>query len=153
MATVTQQGDPPPSAEVPPARGWPVRLTPRTIWTALAIVGGTLLTVLIASRALDALLMIFVAIVLAEGMRPLVEGMHAAHIPRPLGVLIVYLVGGGGLAGLIVLLLQPVASEAVAFANALPTYDMQLQQFGNQAQQTIATSPNLQHALTLLQDQ
>jgi predicted PurR-regulated permease PerM len=153
MATITQQGDAPPPAEVPSARGWPVSLTPRTIWTALAIVGGTLLTFLIASKALDALLVVFVAIVLAEGIRPLVAWMSAAHIPRLLGVLIVYLLGGGVLAGLILLLLQPVASEAVAFANALPTYGMQLQQVGSQVQQTIAASPNLQHALAVLEGQ
>jgi predicted PurR-regulated permease PerM len=153
MAAITQQGDPPPPGEVPSARGWPVSLTTRSIWTTLAIVGGALLTFLIASKALDALLVIFVAIVLAEGIRPLVEGMSTAHIPRLLGVLIVYLVGGGVLAGLILLLLQPVASEAVAFANALPTYGTQLQQFGNQVQQTIAASPNLQHALTDLEGQ
>jgi putative permease len=115
--------------------------------------GGALLTFLIASKALDALLVIFVAIVLAEGIRPLVEGMSAVHIPRLLGVLMVYLVGGGVLAGLILLLLQPVASEAVAFANALPSYGTQLQQFGNQVQQIIAASPNLQHALTDLEGQ
>ncbi len=151
MALISQGVDAPMPAGVTPAvHGWPVTLTPRTIWTSLAIIGGTALTVFIVSEALGALLLVFIAIVFAEGIRPIVNVMRRAHIPRPVGALIIYLVGGTLFASLLWVLVQPVASDAATLANALPTYDARLQQTVNQVQQTLAASPTLQHAIDLL---
>jgi predicted PurR-regulated permease PerM len=153
MAQTSQQADAPVPAEISSVRGWLVSVTPRTIWTTLAIVGGAVLTFLVLSKAIDAILLLFVAIVLAEGIRPLVDALENVRLPRPLAVLLIYLAGLGIAGGLVWLLLQPVLSEAAAFANALPGYAAELQQLTSQVQQTIANTPSLSHALDTIESQ
>jgi len=131
-----------------PRQGWPITLTARGLWKAVGIVGGTILVALLVSKAFDALLLLFVAIILAEGIRPLVNGLKRLHVPRPLGIMLIYVLALAAVIGLIWLLAQPLVEQVVAFTNNLPDYVKQLQNLANQAEQAASSTPGLSGAVS-----
>jgi predicted PurR-regulated permease PerM len=142
-------------AETPPpaARTWSVSITARTIWRAVAIVAVALLVGFVLSKTVGVLLLLFLAIVLAEGMRPLVDGLAKARLPRPLAVVLIYVAGLAALAGIVWLLVQPVADQATALVDALPGYGAQLQALLAQAQAAATENPALAQWLSGLGSQ
>ncbi len=128
----------------------PVAITPRTLWIAVGIVASTLLGVFLIAKALGALLLLFVAILLAEGIRPIVNGLRRLHLPRPVAILLIYLVALGLVVGLGWVLAQPLVAQALAFSNSLPDYAAQLQRFATSAQQAVDANPTLAAALSQL---
>ena len=63
-----------------------------------------------------------VAIVFAEGIRPLVDDLHRRRVPTPVGILIVYIAVLAFIAIMVLLLVQPIVSEASSLATNFPTY-------------------------------
>jgi predicted PurR-regulated permease PerM len=114
-------------------------LTVRTLVVAALIVIATLGLAVLLSRVLDLLLILLVAIVFAEGVRPVVNRLADRRLPRPLAIAIVYLAFIGVLALLITLLVQPIVDEATSLARNLPTYQASIQ----------STVASWQHALNL----
>ncbi|MDB5074072.1 MAG: hypothetical protein JWO42_251 [Chloroflexi bacterium] len=122
----------------------PVRviIAARTVWLAATLLGLLLLLQVLVPAALGSLILIFIAIVFAEGIRPIMEWLHRRGIPRPLAVLMVYAVIALVLAGIVALLLTPVVTQASSFLNRLPQYISKAQQqleefaghFGTKAQ-------------------
>jgi predicted PurR-regulated permease PerM len=84
----------------------------------LAVVGLLVLAAQVFSLVLDFL----IAVVIAEGIRPLVQRVQDARVPRLLAIAIVY-VGLLALVAVIVgLLVQPVVTEAQSLAGHFPEY-------------------------------
>ncbi|HZS86531.1 MAG TPA: hypothetical protein VFE42_03460 [Chloroflexota bacterium] len=98
-------------ALTPHARPPTARLWTRLLWLAAAIAAAFLLVWTIAAHAAGALALLFVAIVLAEGLRPLVSWLHAHGLPRPFAVLLLYLFVLGGLGALLWALLSPLLGQ------------------------------------------
>lgn len=73
-------------------------------------------------QILDVLALVFVSIILATALTPLVDWLQYKHIPRPLAVLIIYLVLIFVFAITLVLLLPPLADQLVTLAQSLPVY-------------------------------
>ncbi len=94
----------------------------RTLVTAALIVLGVVALVAFLSSIIGIVLVVLVAIVFAEGIRPLVAELHRRHIPTPAGILIVYVALLALIALMVVLLVQPIISEAQSLASHFPTY-------------------------------
>lgn len=120
-----------------------IAITPRTLWVAAAIVVGLIVVTYVVSKALGVLIELFIAIVIAEGIRPLVERLRRAHVPRPVGVLLIYLVALAILGVLSWLLLSPLIAEATALINSAPTYLAQAQKLLSNAQREVGNNPQL----------
>lgn len=73
-------------------------------------------------QILDVLALVFVAIILATALAPLVDWLEHNRIPRPLAVLIIYAVMLFVFSITLVLLLPPLAQELVGLAQSLPSY-------------------------------
>jgi predicted PurR-regulated permease PerM len=134
-----------------PRQGWPITLTARGLWKAVSIVGGTVLLLLVISKAFDALLLLFVAIILAEGIRPLMNGLKRLHVPRPLAIICIYVAVLSAAVGLVWLLARPLVDQVVAFTNNLPTYAQQLRDLANQAEQAANSTPGLSGAVSAVE--
>ena len=105
------------------------------------------------SRTLDILLLLFVAIILAEGVRPIVDWLHDHHVPRALAVLLLYLVGGALLVLLGWWFVQPLLGEAASLIDHLPQYERQATDLIEQMQRTIHGSGPLSSAVDALRGQ
>jgi predicted PurR-regulated permease PerM len=127
---------PPPEAPRPQA----VRI--RTLVIAALIVLAVVALVFLIHAVLDIVLVFLLAIVVAEGIRPLVRRLEGWRFPKPAAILAVYLVLLGVLALLVVLLVQPLVSQAQQLVNDFPRYQNQLQTFINDVQSRLHLSGN-----------
>jgi predicted PurR-regulated permease PerM len=153
MDTATNSNSARPAGTQVTRGGWTVRLNPRTLWLAAAIVATLLLAIFILSRVFNIVVLVFPAIVFAEGIRPVVVWLHARHIPRPLGTLLVYLALLAALAGVGCLIAAPLIAQSAAFINSLPKYTAEGQNLLTRVQHTFRGNPMASQALQALQSQ
>jgi predicted PurR-regulated permease PerM len=114
----------------------------RTLVTSALIVLTVVGLVFLLHAILDLVLVFLLAIVVAEGIRPLVRRLEGWRFPKAAAILTVYLVLLAILALLVVLLVQPLVSQAQQLANDFPRYQNQLQQFINDVQSRLHLSGN-----------
>ena len=114
-------------------------LAVRTLVVAAVIVIAFLAVAVVVRQVLDLLLILLVAIVLAEGMRPLVHRLVRRRFPLPLAIGVVYVGFIAVLALLVGLLVQPIVNEASALARNFPAYKSSIE----------STVASWQHALNL----
>jgi predicted PurR-regulated permease PerM len=126
---------PPPDAPRPAVRI-------RTLVSAAIITLGVVGLVFLLHAVLDIVLVFLLAIVVAEGIRPLVKQLQRWRFPKSAAILTVYAVLLGVLALLLTLLVQPLVSQATQLANDFPRYQSQLQQFINDLQARLHLSGN-----------
>jgi predicted PurR-regulated permease PerM len=90
----TREDTEPATLAAPPAQGTRViAIQARTIWLVVGIAVSLWIAWVVMRSARDALLLLFIGIVLAEGLRPLIERLGRRGVPRPLAVLVLYAVG------------------------------------------------------------
>lgn len=118
-----------------------VAITPRSTWVAAGVVLVLLVLVLLVTKALGALVIIFLSIILAEAIRPLVIRLQRYRIPQPLAVILIYLGVIAILGGLLWVVFNPVATEASAFATQLPTNVAHLQTWLTEVAHTASNNP------------
>ena len=94
----------------------------RTLVSAALIVLGIVALVAFLASIISIVLVVLVAIVFAEGIRPLVAELQRRRIPRPVGILIVYIAVLAFIAIMVLLLVQPIVSEASSLATNFPAY-------------------------------
>ncbi|MFN2582773.1 MAG: AI-2E family transporter, partial [Candidatus Dormibacteria bacterium] len=123
-------------------------ITVRTLVTAALIVLGVVALVFVLSRLIDILLVVVVAIVFAEGIRPVVRYLGSRRVPEPLAIVIVYVVLLGTLAGLAALLVQPIVQEASSLASNFPQYQKQVLDFVNNLEAQFHFNVNVQSAVS-----
>ena len=126
-----------------PSRRFTVSISQRTLWLAAGVALVALVVILALARALGAVLLILLAITLAEAIRPLVARLERIRVPRPVGALLIYLVVAALLAGIGWLLFAPLAAQINELANNLPQYLEQAQQWAKDAQQALAANDPL----------
>jgi predicted PurR-regulated permease PerM len=102
-------------------------LAVRTLVVAAVIVFAIITLALLLRQVIDLLLIILVAIVFAEGMRPLVNRLVERGLQRAAAIAIVYVGLIAVLAVLITLLVQPIVSEATSLARNFPQYQADIQ--------------------------
>jgi predicted PurR-regulated permease PerM len=111
-------------------------LTIRVLVSSALIVLGIVALVFFLSSIIGIVLVVLVAIVFAEGIRPLVHRLRDRRIPQALGIVIVY-VGIIAFFGLMItLLVQPIVSEAQSLVNNFGNYKSEFLSFFNNLQST-----------------
>ena len=123
-------------------------LSVRTLVTAALIVLAVVGLVFLLSRLIDIVLVVLVAIVFAEGIRPLVRYLGGRGIPEALGIVIVYVALLGALAALAALLVQPIVNEAQSLANNFPTYQQSVIGFINNLEAQFHFNVNVNSAVS-----
>jgi predicted PurR-regulated permease PerM len=118
-----------------------ISIAPQTVWLTVGATVGTILLLLFLNSVIPVLLVLFAAITIAEAMRPAVRAMNRYHVPRVLGVLIIYLLGLGVLVGLGYLISQPLVDQITQFLNNLPQYTTDVENFTKQAQGALNNLP------------
>lgn len=129
--------------EEPSAPAIVVSITSRTIWIAMGILILTGAIVLLLMKALDAVILLFIAIIIAEGLRPIVTYMRRFRIPRAASILLIYLAVIGLLVGVGFLVIGPLVNQTASLGASAPSYISQLQRLATQAQQDARANPAL----------
>jgi predicted PurR-regulated permease PerM len=141
-----------PAAAAPAAAAVRPTVTVRTLVVAALVVIATLGVISLLTSVVGLLLTILVAIVFAEGVRPVVNRLSGeSRLPRPAAIAVVFVGLIAVLAVLITLLVQPIVDEATSLAKNLPSYQASIQSTINSWQQQLnlggAGTPNVGSAL------
>jgi predicted PurR-regulated permease PerM len=139
----TMRSDPLDDGLTGPPRRLTISLSQRTLWLAAGVALASLVLVLLVAQAFSALLLIFLAITLAETIRPLVARLERLRVPRPLGAILIYLVLAALFVGIGWLLLTPLVAQINEFIRNLPHYLAQAQRWAEEAQQALAANDPL----------
>ena len=102
---------------------------PKTLWQIFGLIVLLAFGRLLLDRATTELLIFFTAIVLAEGIRPLVKLLGKAKIPRALGVLIVFVLFFGIMYGLGYLIVTPVVAQFASLIDHFPEIQSRVSEF------------------------
>jgi predicted PurR-regulated permease PerM len=135
------------------AQARPLLIAPRTIWLITGIVVALAVSTYVLVQARDVLILLFVAIIFAEGIRPLVNWQRGKGVPRALSVLVIYLVTLAALIALAWLLLQPLTAQLVSLLHHLPADAARLQQQLRQFQQLAGSNSFVGGLLDTLKSQ
>lgn len=108
-----------------PEPGHPV-ISVRTLVVAALLVLLLLGLVAVLRELMSVVLLFLVAVVFAEGIRPLVHRMQRHGLPKVVAILAVLTLLLAATAGLVALLIQPIVSEAEALAGNVPAYQRRL---------------------------
>lgn len=145
-----------PQRHVAPSPDEPARsivVKPRTVWLVAGALAALFLAWLTVSQAIGALILIFIAIVFAEGLRPIVDWLGRGHVPRPLTVLALYVLIFLAFAVVAFLLLRPFVAQVERFINDLPHYMAKAQQLLSHIQHVIGHNPQVSHIIAILPSQ
>ena len=94
----------------------------RTLVGAALIVLLVLALVFVIVQVASLVLLFLIAVVIAEGVRPLVSRVQELRLPRAAAIAVVYLMVLALLVVIVALLVQPVVSEAESLAKHFPAY-------------------------------
>jgi predicted PurR-regulated permease PerM len=126
-----------------PPRRLTVSLSQRTLWLAAGVALVSLVLVLLVTQAFGAVLLVFLAITLAETIRPLVARLERLRVPRPVGALLIYLVLMLLFIGIGWLLFAPLVAQINDFVRSLPHYLAQARQWAKDAQEALLANDPL----------
>jgi len=127
---------PPPAGDPPLRPAVRVRTLVVAALVTLAVVG----LVFLLYAVLDIVLVFLIAIVVAEGIRPLVRRLEGWRVPKAAAILIVYAVILGVLTVLVILFVQPLVTQAQDLANNFPKYEKQVENFINNIEKQLHIS-------------
>lgn len=94
----------------------------RTLVAAALLVLAVIGLIFVLAQVFSLVLDFLIAVVIAEGIRPLVQRVQDVALPRVLAIAVVYLGLLALVAVIVVLLVQPVVSEATSLAAHFPQY-------------------------------
>ncbi len=130
-----------------PRRRITVSITTRTlVWAALVAIG-LLAVLLLITHALGPVILLMLAIILGEAIRPLVARLKLYHVPGPLAVMLIYLVTVVFLSVVIWLLINPLVADIGTFTKNLPHYVTQIQTGADDIQRRLRTQGTLSTAI------
>jgi predicted PurR-regulated permease PerM len=118
-------------------------IAPATLWQTAAIAVTVLAICVAVIKTFDILLLLFFAVTLAEALRPLVNALERRHVPRAVGVLLIYAVGAVTIAVAGWLLAGPLLEQFRTMGRRLPQQLVALQQVAATLQQALATNADL----------
>lgn len=134
--------------------GWSVTIMPRTLWLAMGVVVLAAGAWIVISKGTSVFILLFIAIIFAEGLRPLTNTLHKRlRLPLPGAVLLMYLVILLVICALIWLLLQTFVVQISTFIDALPRLDDQLVRRLQDLRRWLGDSPQVASMLTNLGSQ
>ncbi len=95
----------------------------RTLVAAALIVLAVLGLIYVLAQVANLVLLFLIAVIIAEGLRPLVHRVQELRLPRAAAIGVVFLALLVVLGGIVALLVQPVVSEAESLATHFPSYE------------------------------
>jgi len=134
----------------PAHSGVRVTLTSRSIWLTAGVALVIITVIFLGARAMSTLVLLFLAIIVGEAIRPFVVWMTRYRIPRPLSVLLIYLGVFVLLGVLLWFLLNPLFQQVIVLSQNVPRYVTQFERLVTQIAQTVNAQGALQEALTSL---
>jgi predicted PurR-regulated permease PerM len=114
---------------------------------SLALVVAVLIALVLINHALGPIILLLLAIIIGEAIRPLVDFLTRYHIPAPLAVLAIYLVIVVISGALFWLLVNPLITQLGSLAQHLPQYQEQVQRQLTDLQQRLNAQGNLGQAV------
>ncbi len=126
-------------------------VAPRTIWLMAGVAALFVVTWIVLTQAMYVFILLFTGIVIAEGIRPLVEWLHARHLPRSLAVLLVYLGLVIILAGLGWLISGALVAQISVLSAHLPSYLRRVGDLVSTIRHAVGQNSLLSNALASLQ--
>ena len=138
------------TSDAPAPAGLRVTITPRSIWLTVGIVLMIVGVIYLGVMAIGTLVLLFLAIIVGEAIRPFVMWMMRYRIPRPVGVLLIYLTAFAVLGVLLWFLLNPLVQQIRVLSANVPGYITQLETWVTQIAQAVNAQGALQEALTSL---
>ncbi|HZS92290.1 MAG TPA: AI-2E family transporter [Chloroflexota bacterium] len=122
-------------------------IAPRTIWLTAGIALGLVLGWVVIAKALDVVVMMLSGIILAEGIRPLVDRLASRHVPRSLAVLLLYLAFIGIAALIVWALIPPLSEQTAVLSNNFPGYLVEVQKWLGHLRSLVASNAQLERVL------
>ena len=101
----------------------------RTLWTAGGVAAVCILLWTVGARIVPELVLLFGAIVIAEGMRPLVAWLVRRRVPEPLAILAIVAVALASLVGLAWLILTPLVAQIASLLDDIPHFTAVAQRY------------------------
>jgi putative heme transporter len=140
-----------PTAEARQPSRVSITISQRSLLLAAALVVVMLALILVFRQALGTLILLLLAIIIGEAMRPVVARLQRFHIPPPLTILSMYAVAlaVGGL--LIWLLLSPLVGEIGSLTVHLPRYFSETQHEFVQLRERLKTQGAVGQAIANLE--
>jgi len=124
-----------------------INISQRTVWLAAFLVVAILTGIVLIQNALGPIILLILAMIIGEAIRPLVVRLERWRIPRALAVLLIYLVIIIIVGFLIYILVNPLASQVGSFIQNIPKYQAQLQDELTQLNNNLKTQGNLGQAI------
>ncbi len=118
-------------------------VTVRTLVVAGILILTALAVTLMLRMVADTILLLLVAIVFAEGIRPLVVRVERLRVPKVAAILVVYVFLLAVLAGIVVVLVAPVVGEVQALIASFPRYQHDISNAFKQAESSLHLSADL----------
>jgi predicted PurR-regulated permease PerM len=145
---------PAPDDTRPSAQGWSVTITPRTLWLAVGILALAAVVGIVALKGSHILILLFSAIVIAEGLRPIMNALHTRwHLPQPAAVLLTYVVILTVLCLITWLLIRALVSQISAFSTALPRLNNQVAHVLRDLERWLGGGPQVASVLRSVESQ
>lgn len=133
---------------------WPVTITQRTLWLAMGILLLAAIAWVVISKGMSVLILLFTAIIIAEGLRPIMIFLHQRlRLPQPVALLVVYALILLVFSVLAWLLFQALVVQISTFGDALPRLNSQIEQRVQDLQLWLGDSPQVANALSGLSSQ
>jgi putative heme transporter len=114
-----------------------VTISQRSLWMATVLVVAILALILVVSQALGPLILLLLAIIIGEAIRPPVVWLKRYHIPGALGILLIYGIALVAAGLLIWLLLGPLVGQIGSLSVQLPRYFGEVQSLFAQLRERI----------------
>jgi predicted PurR-regulated permease PerM len=145
MMMSAQLPDPVPGAQ--PQSRLSISITHRSLWQTAALVVAILALILLVSQALGTVILLVLAIILGEALRPVVERLKRYHIPPPIAILLIYGVVLAVMCLLIWLLVRPLVGEISSLIVQLPRLNQEVQALLVQLREQLHAQDALRQAL------
>jgi len=124
-----------------------IEIAPKTLWALVGFVCLIAFSWLILTHASTEVIIVYLAIVIGEGIRPAVQWLERRHIYRWLSILIVIGVIAAVILGLLWLVVTPLIAQIASLVDHAPEYVSKLQQLTIHYEQML---PNNKAARTLV---
>lgn len=137
----------------PRPEGRVVSITPGTIWLIFGILATMGIVAYIFARATYIFVLLFIAIIFAEAIRPIMNWLRRYNIPRPAGVLLIYVAILAVLGFFGWLFTTPLIGQIANLQRRFPTYMRIAAAYLARIQAMLGNNPEVAQALTQLEGQ
>ncbi len=127
-----------------------ISISPKSLWSVFGLVLLLALTSLLFARASNELILVFSAIVIGEGIRPLIKALRTIGVPHALATLAVIVAIVAVIAGLLYLVISPLTIQIASLIDHIPEISANVQRLVVRYQDMLANNPQARNLLAEL---